>query len=443
MTPCVVFVPGTIGSVMKLNDEVVWPGSVLNAFITRYDKMDKLLDPATRPTDIIRKVFVFAQYQDLFEDLERIGFREAGATPTLFACPYDWRGRNEDAAKTLADVLDKAAALHPDAEVTLIGHSNGGLVSRYYLESGKFTARAGFSRVKRLITLGTPHLGATKALPVVLGMERQAFLAPDQVKLLADDPRYPAGYQLLPHEGQPFAWNADVNTRFAPVNIYDPAVANKLGLSLQNLAAAKAFQQALDATRSPVPYFCFVGTRQTTMSLCRINLAAASLESKVVRDESEDSGDGTVPTWSAGLHRTQALPVGGEHGTIYKNNELRRTLGTLLGKSGLLAPTRPDEVEVSLREKVIEPEKVMHASLAFLPRPALDGELRFARAVEDAQGTTFTPVGAPMRVSYRGLAHEKLGVVFKSPSLRGAYRASFFIDGNANAAGMDEFFVQS
>jgi hypothetical protein len=177
------------------------------------------------------------------------------------------------------------------------------------------------------------------------------------------------------------------------------------------------------------------------MSVCRINLAATSLENMVVRDESDDSGDGTVPTWSAGLQRTQALPVGGEHGTIYKNGELRRTLGTLLGKSGLLAPTSPDEVEVSLREKVIEPEKTMHASLTFLPRPALDGELRLERA--DAQGTTFTPAGAPMRVTYRGLTHEKLGVVFKSPALRGAYRASFFIDGNPNVAGMDEFFVQS
>jgi hypothetical protein len=220
-------------------------------------------------------------------------------------------------------------------------------------------------------------------------------------------------------------------------------VANSLGLSLENLAAAKAFHQALDAKKSPVPYFCFVGTRQTTMSVCRINLAATSLVNKIVRDESDDSGDGTVPSWSAGLFRTQALTVGGEHGTIYKNGELRRALGTLLGKSGLLAPTRADEVEVSLREKVIEPEKTMHASLSFLPRPVLDGELRFERAVEGPQGASFAPAGGPMRVSYHGLAHEKLGVVFKSPALRGAYRASFFIDGSPTAAGLDEFFVQS
>ena len=54
MTPCVVVVPGTLGSVMELNGEVVWPGSVLQAFITRYDKMDELLDPNTKPTDVIR-----------------------------------------------------------------------------------------------------------------------------------------------------------------------------------------------------------------------------------------------------------------------------------------------------------------------------------------------------------------------------------------------------
>jgi hypothetical protein len=92
---------------------------------------------------------------------------------------------------------------------------------------------------------------------------------------------------------------------------------------------------------------------------------------------------------------------------------------------------------------VIAPDETMHAALTFLPRPVLEGELRFERAVENAQGMTWTPVGAPMRVSYRGLTHEKLGVLFPSPSLRGAYRASFFIDGNPKAAGFDEFFVQS
>jgi pimeloyl-ACP methyl ester carboxylesterase len=442
MTPCVVLVPGILGSVMELNGEVIWPGSVLNVFITRYDKMDKLLDPATRPKDIIRKVFVFSQYQNLLQDLERMGFHEAGPTPTLFACPYDWRRANEESAKTLADVIDRAAALHADAEITILGHSMGGLVSRHYLESGRFTARPGFAKVKSFISLATPHIGAAKALGAVMGMEREAFLAPDQVKVLADDGRYPSAYQLLPPEGQPFAWNANVSSRFAPLSVFDAAVASDLGLSMANLAAAKAFHETLDPAKAPVPYFCFVGTRQTTISLVRVNRAASTIVNRVVRDEREDAGDGTVPTWSAGLSRMQSLPVGGEHGTIYKNDDLRRTLATLLGKSGLLAPTTMADVEVALRERVAEPGQDIHAALSFLPRPVLDGELRFERATDDT-GAVFAPSGTPLRVSYRGLTHEKLGVIFPAPALRGAYRVSFFLDGSATPAGTDEFFVQS
>jgi pimeloyl-ACP methyl ester carboxylesterase len=442
MTPCLVLVPGILGSVLELNGEVIWPGSVLNVFITRYDKMDKLLDPATRAKDIIRKVFVFSQYQDLLQDLERLGFHEADPKPTLFACAYDWRQANEQSAKTLADVVDRAAALHADAEITLIGHSMGGLVSRHYLESGRFSTRPGFAKVKGFISLATPHIGAAKALGAVMGLEREAFLAPDQVKVLADDARYPSAYQLLPPEGQPFAWNADVNTRFAPVNVFDASVANDLGLSAANLTAAKAFHQTLDPAKAPVPYFCFVGTRQTTISLVRVNRAASTPINRVIRDEREDAGDGTVPIWSAGLPRMQSLPVGGEHGTIYKNGDLRRTLATLLGKSGLLAPTTFAEVEVALREKVVEPDQVVHAALTFLPRPVLEGELRFQRATDD-QGTTFASFGTPLRVSYKGLTHEKLGVLFPAPTLRGAYRVSFFLDGSATPAGTDEFFVQS
>jgi phospholipase A1 len=442
MTECVVLTPGILGSVLELNGEVIWPGSVLNAFITRYDKMDKLLDPAVKPKDIIRKVFVFTQYQDLLNDLERLGFREKDPKPTLFVCPYDWRKGNEDSAGTLADLVDRIAALHADAAITLLGHSMGGLVTRHYLESGRFDARPGFAKVKSFVSLAVPHLGASKALCSIMGMERQAFLAPDQVKQLGSDKRYPSAYQLLPPAGQPFAWNADVATRFAPVDVYDPAVAQALGLSADNLAAAKAFHQTLDPAKAPVPYFCFVGTRQTTISLVRVNRAAANLLDRVVRDEREDSGDGTVPIWSAGLPRLQTLPVGGEHGTIYKNGDLRRTLATLLGKSGLLAPTTFAEVEVAVREKVAEPEQDMHAALSFLPREVLSGELRFERSTDDT-GAVWTPFGQPLKVSYRGLTHEKLGVIFPAPQLRGAYRVSFFLDQSATPAGSDEFFVQA
>ncbi len=55
-----------------------------------------------------------------------------------------------------------------DTELVLMGHSLGGLVSRAYMEEqehleGSFAGRKGGERVRKLITLGTPHHGSQAA----------------------------------------------------------------------------------------------------------------------------------------------------------------------------------------------------------------------------------------------------------------------------------------
>ncbi|MEW5735668.1 MAG: hypothetical protein AB1921_12485 [Thermodesulfobacteriota bacterium] len=55
-----------------------------------------------------------------------------------------------------------------DLQVVLVGHSNGGLVARAYMEeqthtAGKYAGKLGGERVIRLITLGTPHHGSILA----------------------------------------------------------------------------------------------------------------------------------------------------------------------------------------------------------------------------------------------------------------------------------------
>ncbi|MEW6608423.1 MAG: hypothetical protein AB1414_13430, partial [bacterium] len=47
----------------------------------------------------------------------------------------------------------------PNAKINIIAHSQGGLVARYYIQHG------GADNVKRLITIGTPHLGSNLAVP--------------------------------------------------------------------------------------------------------------------------------------------------------------------------------------------------------------------------------------------------------------------------------------
>lgn len=82
---------------------------------------------------------------------------------------YDNRGDVAELASRLAAAISalvtaSQAAGGPD-QVTLIGHSLGGLIARYYLSCGetdKFGTRYA-GDVARLITLGTPHLGVPSA----------------------------------------------------------------------------------------------------------------------------------------------------------------------------------------------------------------------------------------------------------------------------------------
>jgi pimeloyl-ACP methyl ester carboxylesterase len=458
MTRVAVFVPGIMGSVLELQNpdgtrEVVWPGSVAS-LVLPYNKMAQLMSDDLIATDVIRRVSFSVQYQQLIDDLARCGFRETvqdGTKPTLYLCPYDWRGDNARAADVLADKVDAAVAEHgAGTQVTLIGHSMGGLVGRYYLESGDYAARPGFPAVRELFTLGTPHRGAPLALSAALGQEKRLFLSAAQVRRLASDTRFTALYQLLPPRGEPFAWADGARNAYGVVDIYDPQVARSLGLVAQNLRAAEEFHAKLDLNRrpqfqgAPVRYFFFVGTRQMTYSAVKVlDLLTNPTTYRVTPWGLEDAGDGTVPAWSGALTGVQGHPVGGEHGTIYRNDVLLQTLGALLGAPGVLA-ARPEKVEVSLRERVVKMAAPVHIALTFGPGvDRLDGKLVIQRAQTDAQGVvTFSPPVSEHPITYSGLNAERLNVVFSAPGYPDVYRVAYIPSGHADPAGSDELFVQ-
>src|SRR5512143_970273 len=199
MTQVALLVPGIMGSELSLDGEIIWPGPV-QSLVFPYTKMDKLLCDDLDVTGVIKTFSISDQYKAVMDDLETCGFHEH--RKTLITCAYDWRKDNRVAAETLAKCISSTAELHgPDTEISIIAHSMGGLISRYYLESDKFSSRQGFYNVRRLITLGTPHRGAPLALTAALGMEKRLFLNAEQVQQLVSDPRYPALYQLMPSPG--------------------------------------------------------------------------------------------------------------------------------------------------------------------------------------------------------------------------------------------------
>ena len=62
--------------------------------------------------------------------------------------------RGEELACTLAERVEQLACDHPGERIDLVGHSQGGLVGRYYVQKLN-----GAHRVRHLVTLGTPHRG--------------------------------------------------------------------------------------------------------------------------------------------------------------------------------------------------------------------------------------------------------------------------------------------
>lgn len=447
MTHAAILIPGIMGSVLELNGEVVWPGSILELRLP-YRKMDKLMQPGLNATDVIRRVSISTQYQGLIDDLARCGFVETDNPKTLYVFPYDWRKDNAESAGKLADLADQAVTQGGATELSLIAHSMGGLISRYFLESGDFAGRPGLAAVTRLLTLGTPHRGAPLALSAALGKEKRLFLNADQVHQLVSDPRYPSLYQLLPPPGEPFAWDEDKEAKFGEVDIYDKDVAETLGLVAKNLKSAKDFHAKLDMGKrprsqgKPVRYFFFAGTRQTTISSVNVLKVDATLF-EVRKTELEDAGDGTVPVWSATVTGVQGQPVGGEHSTIYRNNTLRRTMAVLLGAKGVLAVT-PIQVEVALRERVVHDGDTVHVALTFgAGVDKLDGKLVIHLTEVDAGGAvTSTTLVSEHNISYKGLNAEKLNVIFSAPAFPGIYRVSYIPDGHAGPAGTDELIVQ-
>ena len=444
VTEVAIVLPGIMGSVLKDGTDVVWPGPVTQLFLP-YQKMPQLLQEKLDATDIIRSVSLSTQYKALIDALAACGFHESVVPQTLFVCPYDWRKDNALAAPKLASVVAEATKAHgSDIEITFIAHSMGGLVARYYLESGEFDDELGFGNIKRLITLATPHRGAPLALQAALGQIRRLFLDEKQVSTLANDKRFPSVYQLLPPRGVPFAWDEDAKSRFGEVDVYQPSVSSALGLSQENIGAAVQFHAKLNLGRRPdhVRYFFFAGTRQKTVSEVRIRLS--QIGSRVRAEQREDAGDGTVPLWSGCQSGVQMAPVGGEHGDIYKDGKLQQILAVLLGKAGALAAALP-RMELSLRDPVLIPAEQTRAVLDFRQvANQLDGRVNIVRIVDGKGNLLPSPViSATQPVKYTGIGIDRLSLEVTAPDFTGLYRVQFINAQNNSIEAEDDLIVQA
>ena len=144
------------------NMQVIWGANDMIPWLFDHDgwkasllKGNGLADPGPIKAGSVINMVGFDPYSSFIRLLQ-------GQTD-LLVFPYDWRLSNDVTARKLeAKIKDRwwSGGLPKDKasdeeRITIIVHSMGGLVARHFIE-----VRNGYRLVKKLITVGTPHLGA-------------------------------------------------------------------------------------------------------------------------------------------------------------------------------------------------------------------------------------------------------------------------------------------
>lgn len=371
MARWVVLVPGIMGTSLLLDGEQVWPPSAWDV-VTGYDDIDKLMDDRVEVGEIIEKASIKSIYRTLLRDLLACGYAEQSVERRLIAYPYDWRRSNELAAAGLVARLDaEVDAVGLPDDVTLIGHSMGGLVIRRVLEGGDATSRPWFGRLRRLITLGTPHVGAPLALWRVTGHEKVLGVRPRDIARMAADPRFPAMYELVGPSTTAFVVDQPLRGELpTAVDRFHADLVAGLRLTPDNVAAANRFWSRLDLDRRPahVLYFFVGGSAHETLTSCSTDRAVLH---SVMTD---GGGDGTVPVSSAIV---DTIPHGfsrKDHVRIFEDRDVREALYAFLdapldvhpqAADGTEAVGAPDRLGISVSKDVYAPDEPIQIVVSY------------------------------------------------------------------------------
>lgn len=279
--PPVIVIHGLAGSTLVDADSgrEYWPGSLGALAFSNYRELARLESGAPgQPRLVPGGLFTGRAgvdfYAGLIDSLERIGRFQRGepgrpvgaARRRYYLLVYDWRRDNVVAVRQLHELIEQIRRDHADPKlrVDIIAHSNGGLIAEYYLRYGPrdvladgaaFTPWAeGAARVRRLVRLGTPQLGAVTSLErLQVGMRIALRLVPVEVLATFATPfvALPAADSgaIVDPDGNPVAidlFDPDL-WRQQRWSVFDPAVEARVAASAATPEEGAALVASLQA----------------------------------------------------------------------------------------------------------------------------------------------------------------------------------------------------
>jgi len=312
----VVIVPGLMGSELWAGSERIWPNP--KYFLTNPEIAclpgECTLEAKCLVSEVvvIPNVIKMAQYSRLTEHLEEALGYERGKN--LLEFPYDWRQDNRVSAHKLRLAIEAWQARSPEARgpITLIAHSLGCLVSRYYVD-----CLGGNAKVKRIVFLGGPHYGVPKAVPtLMIGPDILPFgLMNERIRRVLST--FPSAYQILPTY---------------------PCVLDRAGRKVNVLAedrwlspSQRALVQDADLFRRELGAHCSVP------SVSIFGYGLKTITELTIREEREGlwkkadilfeaKGDSAIPERSTVLEGSEIHPVRQYHGSLYVDNDVKMRL---------------------------------------------------------------------------------------------------------------------
>ena len=364
--PNIVLLPGIMGSLLQSVEGVVdllW----VNPLVFARGLLNRLELAEDGDSDADPRVKVVAT------GLEMVSYAKIALAlrkeANLFLFPYDWRRDIRLTAHMLHQALNRWAAEDGSRRFTLVGHSMGGIVSRTYLALFPQEAE---QLVERVILLGSPAYGATNAVQTLATGNDLMQLAH---KLNARNhgdrlvQSITALYQLLPPPRELFPADREYPCDF---DLYDASAWPKPGIRQNGLNRGKALHQLLATSDPQVPIIQIAGYDLATLVALR---GVPPALQPVVVAQGPNSGDGTVPLWSASLPRAEMYYIRCPHAKLQRNRRVIRAVLDL---------ARGDEADLS---RQIEPSRAP-ALVARPPITDMDAEAeRLRTAIEKGQLT--------------------------------------------------------
>ncbi|CCD90423.1 conserved hypothetical protein [Bradyrhizobium sp. ORS 375] len=444
----IILVPGITGSCLSLGETQVWPPTIDEIVWDGYHRIGELLDPQVTATGIWAELPVFdgysyPVYRPIMTKLDQIAERLSPAAKRIDFY-YDWRvdlwqsnapfvASSEMLARRIAEAVGGGATA-----ITLVCHSMGNLVARLMLESGRYENAPWFGNIKRLICVCGPHLGAATALGQALGCEAGSLgLSRDDLRAIANNPSYPACFQCFPTPGTDALLDTSLTPPEQEQDVYDPAVADKYGLTVSSAQAAATSWQQLNVAHRPagVTYYLIAGTGLST-SNAYLYRGTSFVETITV------DGDGTVPVFSAlagSYSGKYSMP--GSHVGILGTVQLSDALDEIFGLSRMRAFLMAEPgITINLHKHSFVPgESMQLLIIPDTPTTTIKGRLTVSAAPRPgaqsgAVKAALVAYGAALPLDYQGPEITHISARWTAPRLPGAYVMRFEGDTHQTSA---------